>query len=567
MAEVAPEVSIVEEMVKNSEDNHCMIFKCSSGGELDRRSGQMDTQMDERNPSEVSAFRSAENKKVHENHDPLNNWGYKPGEPDYTLKGNGNAVSQVHENGDGDLPSFSIKRLRRLPHRVSPDNQPSTLALRCELIESVVDQNRVHDEKEIKRGVGENVTDALSGGRIEAGSNCPPPLQAEATVHQRQNLSDPDIVDTGHCSGDSVSLSQQISKLANITSTRDDVGDAQEGSPNVLKQGTSPIFPPGVLNGEIRDNEPVKVGNEGTEPQNPSSSGSDSAEKPLDPNFPDGVVANQLSSETKGQTGSILDREMAAVNGDGSAASEHASDSSNLSRGDDGRWLSTSPSAVPSSVLEPPARRLQVDDTVQGNEAPGNSDMASSSAGQGSVSEMASSGNASAVTPTEDLKPDALTENDGIIRDVVISVASTELPEAPSSGIVQILAPVTGSRFGSPGETTDEETDSPRSSEGFSYPDSDMMALPYSGQNMYPARYSYAQSQNGPSILQYAGSVSLRSDSSTTSNRSFAFPILAPPDYNSSPVRMAKPDPRYLRRKSRWGSCCFFSLCRSGSKY
>lgn len=39
MVEVVFEVLIVEEMVKNSEDNYCMIFKCSSGGELDCRSG------------------------------------------------------------------------------------------------------------------------------------------------------------------------------------------------------------------------------------------------------------------------------------------------------------------------------------------------------------------------------------------------------------------------------------------------------------------------------------------------------------------------------------------------
>lgn len=118
-----------------------------------------------------------------------------------------------------------------------------------------------------------------------------------------------------------------------------------------------------------------------------------------------------------------------------------------------------------------------------------------------------------------------MTDDNGIVREEIDLVEPTKPAELPSPGIVQILPPVMGSRFGSPGETTDEETDSPRSSEGFSYPDSDAMTLPYSGQIMYPSRFSCAQSSNGPSLLQYSGSVSLRSDSSTTSNRSFAFPM------------------------------------------
>lgn len=48
--------------------------------------------MDERNFSEVLVFRLVENKKVYENYDFLNNWGYKFGEFDYIFKGNGNVV-------------------------------------------------------------------------------------------------------------------------------------------------------------------------------------------------------------------------------------------------------------------------------------------------------------------------------------------------------------------------------------------------------------------------------------------------------------------------------------------
>ncbi|KAM3387533.1 hypothetical protein ACQJBY_010396 [Aegilops geniculata] len=58
----------------------------------------------------------------------------------------------------------------------------------------------------------------------------------------------------------------------------------------------------------------------------------------------------------------------------------------------------------------------------------------------------------------------------------------------------------------------------------------------------------------------HIGNTSLRSDSSTTSTRSFAFPVLQT-EWNSSPVRMAKADRRRFRRDRSWGYrvlCCKF---------
>ncbi|GJS53051.1 putative cytosolic sulfotransferase 12-like protein [Tanacetum coccineum] len=54
---------------------------------------------------------------------------------------------------------------------------------------------------------------------------------------------------------------------------------------------------------------------------------------------------------------------------------------------------------------------------------------------------------------------------------------------------------------------------------------------------------------SGP--IAFSGSISLRSDSSTTSTRSFAFPILQN-EWNSSPVRMAKADRRRLQKHRGW---------------
>ncbi|ESQ32956.1 hypothetical protein EUTSA_v10004181mg [Eutrema salsugineum] len=61
---------------------------------------------------------------------------------------------------------------------------------------------------------------------------------------------------------------------------------------------------------------------------------------------------------------------------------------------------------------------------------------------------------------------------------------------------------------------------------------------------------------SGP--IAFSGSLSVRSDASTTSGRSFAFPILQS-EWNSSPVRMAKAD---KRRQKGWRHillCCRFS--------
>ncbi|CAL5016485.1 unnamed protein product [Urochloa decumbens] len=83
-------------------------------------------------------------------------------------------------------------------------------------------------------------------------------------------------------------------------------------------------------------------------------------------------------------------------------------------------------------------------------------------------------------------------------------------------------------------------------------------------------RNPFESSFSGPSItsgpltpsghIPYSGNVSLRSESSTTSTRSFAFPVLQN-EWNSSPVKMAKADRRRLREDRGWGYrilCCKF---------
>ncbi|CAL1360102.1 unnamed protein product [Linum trigynum] len=64
----------------------------------------------------------------------------------------------------------------------------------------------------------------------------------------------------------------------------------------------------------------------------------------------------------------------------------------------------------------------------------------------------------------------------------------------------------------------------------------------------------------GSEPVPYSGSISMRSDSSATSTRSFAFPVLQN-EWNSSPVRMAKADRRHFRKHRPWRQgllCCKF---------
>lgn len=546
VAEAGTDVSVGGEKAKNGENDYSMEAKPGTEGEVGWKSPPM---QDGKSPNELPSLRSPEGQNVDENQDSLKDWGYTPREPDYVHKCNGNPDSQIHENGDGDLPSFSIKRLRRLPLRVASDQQ---LPSRAEPTGIAVDRN---DERGETLVADESVTD-----RSEAGSASAPLVQADEKVEQRQALPDPSAVDAAQSSGGGLSQQEQ-QRFPDLSRS---VVAPLEGPPNVLEEGANPVASPVVDNGEIGSREPgLENGKHAIEEAEFRNPGSGVADTSPGPNLSFGRM---IPSEREQQTGNGLSQETSE---DIVAAPEHVFNSSNTIIGESGNTLAQShESYIPSSssALEHSALGhssefgSQVDNLSREDVAPGTSDSPSSSAGLDSMSDKEN-------IKVEDSNRGTMAVDDDKVPEVLDLAASTspaEAAELPSPGIVQILPPVMGSRFESPGETTDEETDSPRSSEGFAYPDSDAMALPYSGQIMYPSRFSSAQASNGPNLLQYSGSMSLRSDSSTTSNRSFAFPILAPPEWNSSPVRMAKAHPR---RKNRFDGCCFFRLSRLCHKY
>uniref|UniRef100_A0A803L7N3 Uncharacterized protein n=1 Tax=Chenopodium quinoa TaxID=63459 RepID=A0A803L7N3_CHEQI len=77
---------------------------------------------------------------------------------------------------------------------------------------------------------------------------------------------------------------------------------------------------------------------------------------------------------------------------------------------------------------------------------------------------------------------------------------------------------------------------------------------------------SFSAAMPPPSSITYmgpvahSGNISLRSESSAGSTRSFAFPVLQA-EWNTSPVRMAKADQRNLRKQKGWAHsfmCCKF---------
>ncbi|XP_051148425.1 uncharacterized protein LOC127263448 [Andrographis paniculata] len=92
------------------------------------------------------------------------------------------------------------------------------------------------------------------------------------------------------------------------------------------------------------------------------------------------------------------------------------------------------------------------------------------------------------------------------------------------------------------------------------------------GHALFPMSHSFRKFDFGESSFSanglvhcsdpvpFSGSISHRSDSSATSARSFAFPILQP-EWDSSPVRMTEADRRNFRKHKGWRSglpCCYF---------
>lgn len=284
VAEAGTDVSLGREKVKSSEE-----IKVGTEGEQGVKTPPMP---DGKNPN------------VDENQDPLKDWGYKQGlEPDYVHKCNGNPDSPIYENGDGDLPSFSIKRLRRLPLRVSSEQQPSAVASRPE---PAVDRN----------------------GRRE---------------EERQALP----VDAAHSSGDSIGVPEQAFD-SNISK------DEVEVTPiNVLEEGANEV---GVQNGEIEGRE-IELENgkfaiEEPEVRNP---GADGAEKLPGP---DQSVGRVNDKPREGHAGNVLGQEISEENKD-------ESNSANELEGEGGNKLPQSHESYVSSSnpeVEHTAPVFHVDD-------------------------------------------------------------------------------------------------------------------------------------------------------------------------------------------------------------
>ena len=403
VAESGTDVSMGGEKVKNGENNHAMEIKGGTEDEPGSKSLPMYTQLEGRSPIELPSLRSAEGQKVDENLDPLKDWDYKPGELDYVQKYNGNPDSQMHENGDGDLPSFSIKRLRRLPLRVTSDQQSSTLDSRAEPTGIAADRNQPDDDRGEEIVAVENVMDSPLGNRSEAGSPSAPLVQADEGVEQRQALPDPSAVDA-HPSCDSVGPPQQEQRFPDLTRSKDDVVVPLERSPHVLEEGTNPFASSGVQNGEIGNKE-LELQNgkhtiEEHEFRHPGSGGLAIADKSLGFDLSFGRMIEEFPPDREKQSGVVSGQEISEENKDVVASREHELDNLNTLKGESGNSLTQShESYIPSPIpeVEHPAMEhsaldhssafgFQVDNLFWENVSPGISDSPSSSAELGNVS-------------------------------------------------------------------------------------------------------------------------------------------------------------------------------------
>lgn len=182
----------------------------------------------------------------------------------------------------------------------------------------------------------------------------------------------------------------------------------------------------------------------------------------------------------------------------------------------------------------------------------GNPALVSASEKAHDISEEASSASPDGVSaPSESTKISAaekLSYNSMLETGSITFDFDASAPEA--SGKEDPLQMGDSQCIGTPGTSGLE--DAPRQSVSSQF-HSGLGETSFSAAGSLPSLISYS----GP--VAYSGSISLRSDSSTTSTRSFAFPILQN-EWNSSPVRMAKADRRHYR-KHKWRQgllCCRF---------
>ncbi|XP_048136433.1 uncharacterized protein LOC115728342 [Rhodamnia argentea] len=137
--------------------------------------------------------------------------------------------------------------------------------------------------------------------------------------------------------------------------------------------------------------------------------------------------------------------------------------------------------------------------------------------------------------------------------------------DAPDASKAECRSTAPNSNASAPASTSGEEihtteTRNKMKHDGVSDSPTERQAEIFSGESSFSMAgpISSLITYSGP--IAYSGNLSLRSDGSTTSNRSFAFPVLQD-DWNSSPVRMAKADRRIFRRQRGWRHgllCCRF---------
>ncbi|KAH6823133.1 18S pre-ribosomal assembly protein gar2-like protein [Perilla frutescens var. hirtella] len=118
---------------------------------------------------------------------------------------------------------------------------------------------------------------------------------------------------------------------------------------------------------------------------------------------------------------------------------------------------------------------------------------------------------------------------------------------------VSIDAPVQSPTNESPAPTNDVLASEPNAPNHEGMDSGDVPVVSQLQQDLGETSFSAASMITYSGPIAFSGSLSHRSDGSTTSGKSFAFPVLQS-EWNSSPVRMAKADRRHFRKHKGWRS-------------
>lgn len=320
--------------------------------------------------SEVTpAMKFTEFQKVDENQDPLKDRGGKGSEGEGVLANKSNIITetQIPENNDGDLPSFSIKRLRRLPLRVASDQVCGTSDTKEEPMIAELSTVNTGNGKEPKQVLGEGQAKGLDDSVVKCVPITSASVQIEENSSREKIYSDPRVVG----SGDGLDLKSDVRSKATARNEEQKQGDGE----NLTKSAEDGLVSGDSVNSAISQNDcimnqkeiptqPLEVGVE-----DPGDEGSQYRKD--SPSF--GVVESMPHNLLTGgqDAGNDSNKDLFEAREEDLGVPEIPAKSLETG-GDSEQWRNVFDSYSTESIsqMKPPALQLHVDDPEKENVAP-----------------------------------------------------------------------------------------------------------------------------------------------------------------------------------------------------